>query len=96
MERKYRFPVWGTQGGGLVREFNGTYFFVEKPKVPGLDVGDEMPKEWDLIPANDLAREADRAEQQAFFNAGVDELFQTLERMGRDERMSFFPTILRG
>ena len=48
----YDFPVFGTQGGGLVREVNGKYIFVEKPQCPGLDVGDEMPDEWGIAPAN--------------------------------------------
>ena len=56
MPREYKYPVWGTQGGGLVREVNGACIFVEKPDCAGLDVGDEMPKEWDLIPANHRAR----------------------------------------
>ncbi len=56
-EREYKYPVWGTQGGGLVREAGGTYIFVEKPNCPGLDVGDEMPEEWGIIPANGLARQ---------------------------------------
>ncbi|PIQ67349.1 hypothetical protein COY25_01345 [Candidatus Uhrbacteria bacterium CG_4_10_14_0_2_um_filter_41_7] len=56
MERQYNYPVWGTQGGGLVREVNGTYIFVEKPDCPGLDVGDEMPEMWGIIPANQQAR----------------------------------------
>lgn len=63
MERTYRFPVWGTQGGGLVREVGGKYIFVEKPNCPGLDVGDELPEMWDLIPANSMAREADAKEE---------------------------------
>ena len=55
MKRSYDYPVWGTQGGGLVREVNGVYIFVEKPDCPGLDVGDEMPKEWGIAPTNNLA-----------------------------------------
>ncbi|MBI2482011.1 MAG: hypothetical protein HYV76_00320 [Candidatus Vogelbacteria bacterium] len=63
MERMYKYPVWGTQGGGLVREVNGTYIFVEKPDCPGLNVGDEMPEEWGIFPANSCARnEMERAE----------------------------------
>ena len=57
MSREYRYSVWGTQGGGLVREVNGTYIFVEKPDCPSLDVGDEMPEEWGVIPANNHARQ---------------------------------------
>ena len=65
MSRTYNYPVWGTQGGGLVREVNGTYIFVEKPNCSGLDVGDEMPEEWGLIPANGHARQdVDNAEDE--------------------------------
>lgn len=44
------YPVYGTQGGGLVRwdERNQNYVFVEKPDCPGLEVGDFMPIEWGL------------------------------------------------
>ena len=56
MDKKY--AVWGTQGGGLVREVNpGQFIFVEKPDCPGLDVGDLMPDQWGIIPANDKARQ---------------------------------------
>lgn len=57
MNRVYQFPVYGTQGGGLVRETGGKFIFIEKPNCPGLDVGDEMPKEWDYQPANKFARQ---------------------------------------
>lgn len=61
-QKTYAFPVWGTQGGGLVREIktsNGyRYIFVEAPPFGmGLGVGDFMPEEWDIIPANQQARE---------------------------------------
>lgn len=57
MTKKYRFPIWGTQGGGLVREVNGAYVFVEPPPdFPNLTVGAIMPSEWGIAPANDLAR----------------------------------------
>ena len=63
MTRNYRSPVWGTQGGGLVRQVGDTYIFVEKPDCPGLEVGDTMPSEWSVVPANAPAqaevREAD-------------------------------------
>ena len=55
MNRNYRYAVWGTQGGGLVREVEEVYIFVEKPDFLGLDVGDTMPEQWGLIPANNLA-----------------------------------------
>ena len=60
VERTYNYPVFGTQGGGLVREVSQNpfiYVFVEKPDYPGLDVGDTMPKEWDIAPANQAARD---------------------------------------
>ena len=63
MSRTYDYPVWGTQGGGLVREVNGTYIFVEKPNCPGLDVGDNMPEEWSIVAANGRARRQALAEE---------------------------------
>lgn len=65
MKRQYNYPVWGTQGGGLVRAVNGTYIFVEKPDCPGLDVGDEMPEMWGIIPANNHARAEMEADEFA-------------------------------
>ncbi len=55
-EQEYNYPVWGTQGGGLVREVGGKYIFIEKPDCPGLDIGDEMPEEWGIASANAHAR----------------------------------------
>jgi hypothetical protein len=57
MAQEYDFPVYGTQGGGLVRRSGDHYVFVEKPNCPGLEVGDKMPDEWGLAPANQAARE---------------------------------------
>lgn len=66
-QKTYNFPVFGTQGGGLVRELKTQkgykYIFVEAPDCPGLGVGDFMPEEWDIIPANRQAREAISDEQ---------------------------------
>jgi hypothetical protein len=53
---EYDYPVYGTQGGGLVRSVGDQYIFVEKPDCPGLDVGNTMPEEWGVIPANEAAR----------------------------------------
>lgn len=53
MSRRYSYPVWGTDGGGLVCRLDGTYVFVEEPASRGFDVDDEMPEEWGLTPAND-------------------------------------------
>jgi len=53
----YNFPVFGTQGGGLVREVNNTFIFVEPPPdFPNLTTGSEMPEEWGIVPANALAQ----------------------------------------
>jgi len=57
------FALWGTQGGGLAR-WDGdreTYVWHELPDwyaASGITekVGDEIPREWDLIPANEAAR----------------------------------------
>jgi len=58
MAKVYDYPVFATQGGGLVREVGkNTYVFVEQPDCPGLEVGDVMPSEWDLAPANQQARD---------------------------------------
>ena len=54
---RYDFPVYGTQGGGLVREIGGRYIFVTVPDCDGLAVGDELPEQWSIVPANESARE---------------------------------------
>lgn len=59
MERRYDFPVWETQGGGLVRRRGDSYYFVEIPETGGHKVKGEMPTDWQVIPHNNLARIAD-------------------------------------
>lgn len=55
---EYNFPVYGTQGGGLVREVGEKFIFVEAPPdFQNLTVGSEMPDEWGTVPANELARQ---------------------------------------
>lgn len=49
------FGVWATQGGGLVKKDGEDYVFVEAPDGMGLEVGDKLPDQWDLIPANRAA-----------------------------------------
>lgn len=99
MSREYDYSVWSTQGGGLVRWVNGTYIFVEKPDCPGLDVGDEMPEEWGVIPANDSARqdmeEADEFNRglQEFFDMAFDKVDQG--KMTLDDVERFFPSEVR-
>jgi len=106
MERTYNYLVWGRQGGGLVWQVNGTYIFVEKPDCPGLDVGDEMPEEWGVIPANTHARdEMDKAEwgpeDQAMFDADLKILFDMLfekvaaGEISYDQVGRFFPKEVR-
>ena len=75
LKREYSYPVYGTQGGGLVRWDNDnlTYIFLEKPDCPGFGVGDEMPKGWGVTPANEHARQAMNAAEE--FNCGLDEFF---------------------
>lgn len=60
MERTYNFPVFATQGGGLVREIDTKegcqYIFVEaSPDFPELPVGSFMPEQWGVHPANQRA-----------------------------------------
>jgi hypothetical protein len=59
LEKTYDFPVFGTNGGGLVKQQGNsdTYIFVEAPDPStGLTIGDTMPVEWGLAPANQAAR----------------------------------------
>lgn len=99
MSKQYNFPVYGTQGGGLVREVNGAFIFIEKPDCPGLDVGDVMPQEWGIVAANDLAlRESDRDHGM---EAGFDEFFELAFKMKECGEISletiggFFPEVVK-
>jgi hypothetical protein len=55
----YPFPVYVTQGGGLVKRIGpDVYVFVEPPPhFDGLKEGDILPDGWIIVPANDAARE---------------------------------------
>ena len=64
-ETTYPYPVFGTQGGGLVRQQGERYVFVEPVPECGLDVGDTMPDMWGVIPANDQARRQIEDEEDA-------------------------------
>lgn len=77
--RDFNFPVYGTQGGGLVREVNGTYIFVTKPDCPGLDVGDDTPTEWGIIPANGLAQQEEDDDWKMYEDAC--EALEALDRL---------------
>lgn len=54
---EYDFPVWGTPGDGLVRALGDGFVFVKAPEEArlGFKVGDRMPDEWDIVPANSHA-----------------------------------------
>lgn len=96
---EYNFPVWGTQGGGLVRSVGDKFIFVTKSDCPGLDIGDEMPEEWGIIPANQLAR--DESDPDFEVNAGFDEFFETAFAMRDRGEISlatirdFFPEVVK-
>ena len=98
---QYNFPVYGTQGGGLARDVNGILVFVEKPDgCPELGVGDEVPCEWDIQPANRLARE-EAFDQDDELNRGFDDFFDTAFEMVHRGELSmgeleqFFPLKVR-
>ena len=88
IQREYNFPVFGTQGGGLVREIrNGgvyKYIFVEAPDCPGLDVGDFMPEEWGICAANQRAVDEVEMPEELDFDlfeaAGLSSFRQSLTR----------------
>lgn len=69
----YGCAVYQTRFNGLVRWVDGVYVFVEKPDCPGLDIGDDMPKEWHVTPANERAREA--ADEAREFELSLNEFF---------------------
>jgi hypothetical protein len=73
------YAVFTTQGGGRVREFGGQFFFITKPSCPGFSVGDAMPPEWGIAPANRLARAAMAAfGDEVEFAQDVERLFDIL------------------
>jgi len=55
-KKKYDFPVYGTQGGGLARSSGDQYVFVEVPNWGNFKVGDRVPEEWGIAAANEAAR----------------------------------------
>jgi hypothetical protein len=56
MPEECDFPVYGTQGGGLVRRSGDHYVFVEVPDWGNFKVGDKMPGDWGIAAANEKAR----------------------------------------
>jgi hypothetical protein len=59
-QTEYKFPVYGTQGGGLAKFVGRTLVWVEVPAAfPHFCVGTPIPDEWDYQPANEAARNAD-------------------------------------
>ena len=63
MSNEYSFPVYGTQGGGLVQEVGkNCYVWVEPPDGFDFKEGDLMPEEWGIAPANEIAKRVLEAE----------------------------------
>ncbi|MBU0597942.1 hypothetical protein KKF61_03005 [Patescibacteria group bacterium] len=96
MEKVYDYPVWATQGGGLVREVGGMLIFVESPpNFPELNVGDEMPAEWGIAAANNHAR--DQVEFEEDTGLLIDLLFAQAAsgRISNDQVGDFFPEDVR-
>ncbi len=97
--RNYDCPVYGTQGGGLVRYVDGRYVFVEKPNCAGFDVGDEMPQEWGVIPSNEAARREDEdvRDLERVFDEFFDLAFAKVDagEMSLGEVKRFFPQDIR-
>jgi hypothetical protein len=74
---KYAFPVYGTQGGGLARKDGDKFFFVEAPdEIMNLKVGDEVPHEWGIVPANEHAHNEEYALDMKGTDPELVELFQ--------------------
>jgi hypothetical protein len=99
---EYLYPVYTTQYGGMVRWVGDTrtYIFVEKPNYPGeLDVGDTMPQEWSVTPANEEAWQARRDAED--FNQDLNDFFDLMFEMAERGEMSydqieqFFPPEVR-
>ena len=56
----YKFAVFSTDGGGLVRRNGTTFVFVETSKNPFDEpkkIGDVMPDGWLICPENKLAEQ---------------------------------------
>ena len=54
----FKTPVFFCQGEALCEEVvaGEVYRLLEAIPACGLEIGDNIPKEWDLIPANEAAR----------------------------------------
>jgi len=62
---KYPYAVYSPEGGGLAvyKDGNKRIFIEAPPEVMGLHVGDEVPSEWSMFPANRLAQAEMRRDQ---------------------------------
>ena len=58
MASREQEPIFFCQGGVLVREIGDSNLYTLLEPLPscGLNVGDMMPQEWSLAPANEAAR----------------------------------------
>lgn len=61
LPRDFNFPIWATQGGGYTREVAGAFIFISEPPK-GFVIGDRVPREWGLEPANEAAVHANGAD----------------------------------
>lgn len=75
-EKKYPFPVFATQGGGLVQEVaKGVYQFIEAPDpCTGLKVGDFKPDMWGIVAANKRAQEEVEGEMDEVMDMLYDDI----------------------
>ena len=79
---KYPYSLYGTQGGGLARREGSRFIFIEAPDITGLEVGDDVPDQWDLIPANKNARDENA------FNQDLDAFFTEAEHQVETDQMA--------
>lgn len=54
--RNYEFPVYSTNAGGIACSIYGGMRFIEAPNFSEFIIGDVVPEDWELSPANFLAK----------------------------------------
>lgn len=100
MAQDYNFPVYGTQGGGLAREVNGKFIFVEAPpgNFTNLTVGSEVPEEWSMVPANESARRSLDHEDLNDSEASLAFVFEEVlnGKMTVDDALRYVPQHMHG
>ena len=81
----FKQPVFWSQGEALVEEVSRNpfvYRFLEPVPSCGFNVGDIMPSQWDIIPANKAAR--DLLEREQFGDDEEPDLDEFLSVEGHD------------